>query len=432
MISKIKNLKFFNFKLFFALCIMALFPAIYQTIRTFILSTHVSVEAFDVLGQMEWFDLINETLLAFLIIPLYSIFNKILNHNQNNFSFFVFKFGTIATVLFAIFQCIVFCCALKFIQFMNSDNVDIPTVLIYLRLETIAFILGIIPNIAKVVFVVTKKSKNVYIFLIVQMALTIIADFFMIPNFGVKGVAFSNMFINLVLSITSILVLCLEKNIRWAKWRKKDITILKQYVKIGFFSGAQQFIDNIVYALMIGKMVNMVAEQGNYWIANNFIWGWLLIPCSALTEVIRSDCKDGYVSLKQENYYFISLFVIGLWMITIPLWSLFYQNVERLENAKTVFGITLKLFPFYIAYALFIIPDNMFIGLGKTKYNAINSAMINFIYYGIFYLLYKIGVLSFTMNTIILMFGFGMVVHLLISWIEQYVFCKYERRTYVK
>lgn len=49
---------------------------------------------------------------------------------------------------------------------------------------------------------------------------------------------------------------------------------------------------------MICKMVNMVAEQGNYWIANNFIWGWLLIPITALSEVIRRDCKDGYAKLK--------------------------------------------------------------------------------------------------------------------------------------
>jgi len=42
-------------------------------------------------------------------------------------------------------------------------------------------------------------------------------------------------------------------------------------VQIGVFSGLQVFIDNIIYALMVVKMVNMVNEQGNYWVANNFI-----------------------------------------------------------------------------------------------------------------------------------------------------------------
>ena len=73
----IKDLKAFNYKLFIALCSLALAPAIYQSIRTFLIEKTVSSFAFDVIGQMEWFDLINETLLAFLIIPLYSILNKL-------------------------------------------------------------------------------------------------------------------------------------------------------------------------------------------------------------------------------------------------------------------------------------------------------------------------------------------------------------------
>jgi len=426
MISKIKELRFFNFKLFISLCIMSLFPAIYQTTRTFILSNHISTDAFDVLGQMEWFDLIHETLLAFLIIPLYSIFNKILREDKENFKYVVFKFSIVVLIVYTIFQCIVYLFTLRLIQFMNQNNVDVHLVYVYLRLEVIAFILGIIPNIVKVVFVVTKKSRNVYIFLIVQVVLTIIADFIMIPYFGIRGVAFSNMLINLCLTMIGVLILILEKNIKPSKFKKENIKLFKKYVQTGIFSGAQQFIDNMVYAIMICKMVNMVSEQGNYWIANNFIWGWLLIPIYALTEVIRSDCKEGYHSIKQGNYYFIILFIIILWGITMPLWPYFYKNVEMLENYKIIFNITAKLFPFYIAYAFCIIPDNIFIGLGKTKYNTINSVIINFIYYGTFYVLYKIEAINFTINTIIFMFGFGMVIHLFISWIEQYIFCKYE------
>lgn len=29
---------------------------------------------------------------------------------------------------------------------------------------------------------------------------------------------------------------------------------------------------------MISRMVNVVGEQGTYWVANNFIWSWLLLP----------------------------------------------------------------------------------------------------------------------------------------------------------
>ncbi len=76
--EKFKQLKDFNWRLFASLCALALIPAIYQTVRTFIISSNGESGVFDIIGQMEWFDLIDETLRAFLIVPLYSILNKLL------------------------------------------------------------------------------------------------------------------------------------------------------------------------------------------------------------------------------------------------------------------------------------------------------------------------------------------------------------------
>lgn len=61
-------------------------------------------------------------------------------------------------------------------------------------------------------------------------------------------------------------------------------------------------------------------------------------------------------------------------------------------------------------------------GLGKTYYNAVNSLIINIIYYGVFFVLYLTKTITFTMDVIILMFGFGMVAHFVISIVEEKVF----------
>ncbi|OKZ68171.1 MAG: hypothetical protein BHV88_13525 [Clostridiales bacterium 41_12_two_minus] len=60
----------------------------------------------------------------------------------------------------------------------------------------------------------------------------------------------------------------------------------------------------------------------------------------------------------------------------------------------------------------------------RLRYNAVNSLIINLGYYGIFYVLYRTNAITFDMNTIILMFGFGMVVHYVISLIQEKVFFK--------
>ena len=312
---------------------------------------------------------------------------------------------------------------------MNPDEIDIATTNAYLQLETIAFMVGIIVSFVNVVFVVVGKDKNVYIFLAVQTVLSLLADFALIPNMGVYGIAISNIIVNTVLAISSFILLYIQKYIKFCRFHKSDIPILKEWSKVGVFSGIQQFIDNFIYAIMICKMVNMVAEQGNYWIVNNFIWGWLLIPISALSEIVRRDCKDGYLRLKQFNYYFIVACVIVVWAITVPLWIPFFKYAENLSNANEIFIIAVKLVPFYIAYAGCTVIDSIFVGLGKTIYNAINSLIINLVYYGIFYILYATETITFTMDVIILMFGFGMVVHLAVSLIEEKLFLrKYEMK----
>ena len=422
--EKFRQLKSFNWRLFAALCALALIPAIYQTVKTFIISSNNQSAVFDIIGQMEWFDLINETLQAFLIIPLYSILNKIFKQDGENFAKHAFKTGLIAFVIYTLFSIGVLIYGSVLVQAMNPNEIDFATTNHYLQLETVAFMVGIIASFVNVVFVVVGKDKNVYIFLAINTVLSIIADFVFIPNFGVYGIAISNIIVNTLLAVASFVMLYLQKLIKPCWFHKTDLSVLKEWGKVGVFSGVQQFIDNFIYAIMICKMVNMVAEQGNYWIANNFIWGWLLIPISALSEVIRRDCKDGYNNLKQFNYYFIASAVVLLWAITIPLWTPFYRYAENLSNANEIFLITVKLAPFYIAYAGCAIIDNIFVGLGKTLYNAINSLIINLVYYGIFYILYITGAITFTMDVIILMFGFGMVVHLGVSLIEEKLFLR--------
>ena len=420
--DKFVNLKSFNWRLWVALCSLALIPAVYQTVKTFLITSVGDNGVFNIIGQMEWFDLINETLQAFLIVPLYAILNSVYKSDKERFSEYAFKTGLTTFALYTLFSVGVLIYGSVLVKAMNPDGIDLSVTNTYLRLETVAFVFGIVPSFASVVFVVLGKDKNVYVFLAVKTVLSLIVDIALIPNLGIYGVAISNITVNALLAASCTAILYFQKHIRFKPFNRADKALFKNWCKIGLFSGMQQFTDNFIYAVMVCKMVNMVAEQGNYWIANNFIWGWLLIPITALAEIIRSDCKSGYNNLKQFNYYFIAGSVVALWILSIPAWIPFFRYAENLSNADEIFFITIKLFPFYIAYAGCVIIDNIFIGLGKTLYNAINSLIINIIYYGVFFILYLTEAMVFDMDAIILMFGFGMVVHLCVSVIEQLIF----------
>ena len=216
------NLKSFKWNLWIALCLLAFIPAIYQTISTAIVSTTVSSNGIDILGQMEWFDLIDETIRAFLIVPLYSILNRIYQDYKKEFPTSVFKSGFCVFILYLLFSLGVFIYGKHLISLMNPTESNISQINQYFMLETIAFIFGIIPTFINVVFITIGKSKNVYIFMGVKVIMGILTDFIFIPSLGVNGIAISNIIGNIILTIMGIVVLHYEQMIKISWFSKKD------------------------------------------------------------------------------------------------------------------------------------------------------------------------------------------------------------------
>lgn len=429
--SWLNNLKKFDWKMFLALCLLALVPAIYQTVVTKLIIVKTDAGNLDIVGQMEWFDLINETICAFLIVPMYSVLSKA--YKKDDFNKIVFKLGIIVMGLYMLFSFGTFFYGVNLISYMNPNEINIKDVYNYLSLETIAFMIGIVFSYASIVFLVIDKSLYMYIFLIAKILLALLSDFVLIPKIGVNGIAISNIIANVIMGVLAVVLLVITKQIKLGKYNKEDLPYLKEWLRVGLFAGGQQFLDNIIYALMIVRMVNAVSESGNYWIANNFIWGWLLIPITCLSEIIKKDAgKDGYDKLKQVNYYSITIMFLILWFVLIPIYPWFFKTVENLDNSKYIFEIVLKNLGFYTAYAFTQIPDGIFIGTSKTKYNAINSLICNILYYGIWFIFYKTKLVTMTMDMIIVMFGVGNVVHWVISLIEEKIFLKKELRKALK
>lgn len=421
------DFKKFDWKMYLALCLLALVPAVYQTVITKLITSFASPGSLDIIGQMEWFDLIDETICAFLIVPMYSVLSKA--YKRENFNKVVFKLGIIIVGLYAIFNVAVFFVGIHMVSFMNPGEIDIAAAYRYLSLETVAFMIGIVFSYVSVVFLVIDKPKYMYAFLVAKILLSLLSDLALVPSMGVDGIAVGNIIANTIMGALGVLLLIYEKQLKPSKYGKEDIEYFKDWGRIGLFAGGQQFLDNIVYALMIARMVNAVSESGNYWVSNNFIWGWLLIPVTCLVEIIRKDAGvDGYNGLRQKNYYSIVTFALIIWFALIPTYQWFFGTVEGISNPEVIFMIVIKNLGFYVAYAFSQIPDAIFVGLGKTKYNAINSLICNIVYYGIWFILYKTGVVVMSMDMIIVMFGVGNVVHWAVSLIEEKVFLKREIR----
>ena len=161
--------------------------------------------------------------------------------------------------------------------------------------------------------------------IICKTVLTILGDLFLISNFGVNGIAYSNIAVSSVCVVICLTVVFREKLA--AVSFRFDKSFIKDYLRIGLFGGAQILLDNVVYFAIVCKMVNAVAQQGNYWTANNIIWGLMLIPISALGEIIKKDCRDKLTATKMKQYHTVIIVTVFVWLCFIPLLNPFLQNV---------------------------------------------------------------------------------------------------------
>ena len=400
----------FPVNLFCSLMLLSFIPFIYTLIRTNLIVNSSATDGLGIVGHIEWFDLINETIQAFLIIPLYALLNKCIL-DINKFKERIFQSFFAVNVIYILFAAIVLVYCRQIVSAMVIDR--IPEVTRYLELEMIGFVIENVVGFINVLFVVLGKPLYIYTLVILKTIFTIFGDLVLIPRFGVNGVAYSNIVVSAVCVFLCMYAVFREKLI--AVSFKFDKTFLKNYLFMGLFSGSQILLDNIIYSVIVCKMVNDVAEQGNYWTANNIMWGLMLIPISALAEIIKKDCKDELTSIKMKRYNIIIIVTFFAWLCFIPVLNPFLKYIMGINDFKPIKHILVILIPFYLAYSYTVLFDNILIGYGKTHYCFAISVIVNLIYYPIVYGLLLKGIFMPNITFICMMFGFGMTMHLACS-----------------
>ena len=434
MFSKIKeSLKGINYKLLLALIIMGLVPALYTTVRTFYLGGMPDSWAFSIAGQLGWVNLFYEVLNEAIILPLFYFLGKELEDKKG----FTNKIKTgliISGLVYLLLSIMIMSAAEPLLKLMAVNTDIIAESATYIRLESIANIVGILAQFTLVALVTLGRDKSVYLLTGIKLVLCLIFDTFLIStlscsaNMGVNGIAVSNIIVNAILFITTLVILGkLGHNIFNSD--KLDFTWCKDFFKIGGISGLESLVRNLFYMLMICRMVNVVNEQGTYWVANNFIWGWMLLPILQLAELIKQEVATDKNHIKNNlmGYLLLTFGFILLWIILIPAYKPFMQYVLNFNEVDKLFNLVMILFGFYVLFAIQNIFDSIFYGLGKTNYMLAESILTNTIYYGIAFILYLNGIFIPTLTGIALMFGIGIAFDSIVSFIAFLVLVKREK-----
>ena len=388
-------------------------PTIYTTVRVFFLGNLPGEWSFSIAGQLSWVNLLYEILSEAIVLPLFFFIGKVLN-DKNEFSNRMRTGLLISVSTYAVLSFIIIAFAKPLLSLMATDKAIIDASATYIRIESVASIFSLAFNFVMVGMVTLGKEKYVYFLTAVKLVLCLLVDAFMVStlpislNLGVNGIAFSNIIVNVILVVAAIALLSKEGIVIFKK-AKLSFAWMKDFLKVGGISGLESLVRNVAYMLMIVRMVNMVGEQGTYWVANNFIWGWLLLPVLQLGELIKRETSTDENAVKNNSlgYFVITAIICVLWCITIPLWKPFMTHVLNFSDVDKLFELVMVLLGFYMLYAFQNVFDSTFYGLGKTNYMLFESVVTNAIYYGGAFILYLCGAWQPTLIGIALLFGIG-------------------------
>lgn len=414
MFSKLKlSLVRINYKLFLALLVLGLAPTIYTTGRVFFLGQLPGEWSFSIAGQLSWVNLIYEIINEAIILPLFYFVGKV-KDDKGAFSNRVRTGMLLSLGIYVVLSAIIMIFAKPLLNLMAADASIIDASASYIRIESIANVFSILTQFAFVALVTINKSKFLYVLTGARLVLCLVSDTFLVStlpisaNLGVNGIGYSNIIVNALLLAVSLVLLAKER-IQVLSKTTLDFAWIKEFARIGGISGVESLVRNVAYMVMISRMVNVVGEQGTYWVANNFIWGWLLLPILQLGELIKQETATNKENVRKNTlgYFGITAIISVLWCASIPLWKPFMTNVLQFTDVEKLFKLVLVLLGFYILYAVQNIFDSIFYGLGKTGYMLFESVVTNSIYYGIAFVLYATGVWTPTLIGIALLFGIG-------------------------
>lgn len=384
-----------DIKNFISLMLWTFMPSVYLLIRMNIVSVnHVDI---NILGQMEWFDLIDEIITTAFITPLYYLLKE-KESKKNGFSF-VLSFG-----VYCLFTILLSLYIGSISAFMSAEYAEK-----YLLMQSVSMLIAFIGTFVILIFLIYERYDFIVFLTVAKLLALSILDYLLIPVYKDLGAAYSEIIVNSMIALISLYLIRKKKYVSFAVCNKEFI---RSWFQIGSFSGLQIFLDNFIYAVIVCRMVNAVCESGNYWVANNFIWGWLLVPVTCLVQIIQKNSIEKITFRNVWKYVFV---ILSVWGITIPFWKFFICDIMAVRNDKDILHILYILVPYYLCYITAAVIDAWFVSKGRTNYLFINSVIVNILYYGVMYVLFEAGMFTLNINFIIHLFGLGMLVHMLVS-----------------
>ena len=419
-----------DYRMWGTLMLTLLFPAIYTATRIRFLGSIPTAWGYNIASQLAWVNIVYEVIHEAILLPLFHLLGKVSDEPRRLRNRTITGL-IVAICIYTVLGTTVSWAAPWLVDLMAQASELTPATIWYIRYETVAKVPEIAFRMLLIGLVVQNRYRVILGLLALQMILSIGLDAFLVRvgpgslGLGVNGIALSN-----VISYTALAIIAYRFGVAsrepsesrgHVSRRTLSFAWLTEWTRIGGLSGIESLVRNAAFMLMILRLVNVVQEPGTFWIANSFIWGWMLLPVLSLGTLVKRDVGTEdharrATSTNPGSYLWITLGIVAFWMLSIPLWRPFVSEVMGVENPDAIVGIAFISLPFYVAFAFNNVIDSVFYGSGRTDLMLVQAVVVNALVYGIAFILYVTGVFEPTLTRIAVLFGIGIFLDSVITF----------------
>lgn len=413
-----------NVKLWLVLILSSLVPLAYTTTRIHFIGSMPDAWAFSIAAQVAWLNIGYEVINEALLLPLAFILGQVVMTKEAFQRRAAISLGVVV-LIYAVVTVFVLVFTPQLVSAMQQQESLLVQTIEYIRLESVAIFVSSAYMFFNLVLILHNKRKALYSLLVIQTLLTILCDTLLVSQLsmslqlGVTGIAITNIVVNSVLVVVSYKLLSLNGfTLFLRKETFSNNEWLKEWFKIGTRSGLESFVRNTAFVVMILQLMNQLQQAGTFWVANGFIWGWLLLPVLTLGQLVKQDAatNSGLTTQKVNRYLIVTCGIFLIWFVSAPLWEGFIHNVMGVGNAKEVVNLVYLMVGFYVIFALNNVIDSYFYGIGRTDLMLYQSLAVNTLFYGTAFVLYQLGWFVPTLDRVAIMFGLGIIFDALLTW----------------
>ena len=422
--SILSSLKRIDYRLFAVLVLTGLLPTVYTTVRIHFLGALPGDWGYNIASQLTWLNVTYEVVHEALMLPMLFLICRFLK-DRERFSNAVSNGLLLVVVLYLVLSAVTIGFARPLVVFMAQKSELVNATVSYIRLEAIALILAAVVRFFSLTLLALKRDVSLLVVLAIQLVLSVVFDSLLLSplrfslQLGVNGIAITNIIVNTILIIALVVMVHRNGVQLFSPAFRIDGQWWRDWLRVGGLSGLESLVRNVAFVLMVLRLVNVVQEQGTFWVTNNFIWGWLLIPVLALGELIKRDVAENLQTVRTHTpaYATLTAVFVAIWLLTIPLWRPFIRDVMGVTNADAVFRLSLISLAFYVTFAFNNIADSVFYGSGRTDLMLYQSLLVNISFYGGLFVLYQMGIYRPTLVGIAVMFGVGIAFDSAITYV---------------